>query len=123
MRYQTTTTIRSDTKDSKEQENNAETTTKLPGKTWTVLEEDGAFNVTLPLGFGKYFIKPICQVHTFLLFIIKRTSALNISLIFIRFLRYKCMFIQALSVKVNENFKLRTWSQEDKRSYIFCCSE
>ena len=71
MRYQTTTTIRSVTnytKDSKEQEDNAETTSKLPGETWTVLEEDGAFNVTLPLGFGKYFIKPICQVHTFFAF-------------------------------------------------------
>ena len=27
---------------------------KQPGKTWTVLnEDDGAFNITLPLGFGR----------------------------------------------------------------------
>ena len=44
-----TTTLRSVTKDPKEQE----TTKELPGKTWTVIEENGAFNVTLPLGFGK----------------------------------------------------------------------
>ena len=54
MSYQATTTLRSGSKESKEQENNPENK-ELPGKTWTVLEEDGAFNVTLPLGFGKNF--------------------------------------------------------------------
>lgn len=49
MSYQTT--LRPVTKDPKEQE-----TTTLQGETWTVLEEDGAFNVTLPLGFGKYLL-------------------------------------------------------------------
>ena len=28
----------------------------LPGKTWTVIEDDdGGYNVTLPLGFGKQY--------------------------------------------------------------------
>ena len=34
---------------------------KQPGKTWTVLKEDnGAFNITLPLGFGK-MSNPVVQ--------------------------------------------------------------
>ena len=47
MSYQTT--LPHGTKYSNEQPTEKE----LPGKTWTVIEENGAFNVTLPLGFGK----------------------------------------------------------------------
>ena len=37
---------------------------KQPGKTWTVLnEDDGAFNITLPLGFGK-MSKPVVQSNS-----------------------------------------------------------
>ena len=49
MSYQTT--LRSVTKDPKEQES-----TTGQGEMWTVLEENEAFNVTLPLGFGKYLL-------------------------------------------------------------------
>ena len=54
MSYQTT--LRSVTKDPKEQEKTTEPS-PTPGITWTVLEENGDFNVTLPLGFGKYLFK------------------------------------------------------------------
>ena len=34
----------------------------LPGKTWVVLaDEEGGYNVTLPLGFGKYIYSKAAQ--------------------------------------------------------------
>ena len=42
----------------------------LPGKTWVVLaDEEGGYNVTLPLGFGKIrnSIKEISHIYTWIL--------------------------------------------------------
>ena len=36
---------------------------ELPGKTWTVLsDEEGGYNVTLPLGFGNVFSITTAQI-------------------------------------------------------------